>query len=195
VKRAVDVTGSALALLILWPLLLVLGALVKLDSPGPALFRPTVLGVNGHRFTLLKFRSMVANAPEVLKQRPELLDEYRRNLKVKQDPRITRVGAWLRRTSLDELPQLVNVLRGDLSLVGPRVLSDVEFTRYGAVGPAVLNVKPGLTGLWQVSGRHELSFERRVELDLQYIARASLWLDLVILCKTLPAVLSGRGAG
>jgi lipopolysaccharide/colanic/teichoic acid biosynthesis glycosyltransferase len=115
-------------------------------------------------------------------------------LKVKEDPRITRIGKPLRKLSLDELPQLINVLRGELSLVGPRVLSDVELARYGDAGEKVLSVTPGLTGLWQVSGRHELPFERRVELDLYYVDHRTLWTDLVILCKTIPAVLSGKGA-
>jgi lipopolysaccharide/colanic/teichoic acid biosynthesis glycosyltransferase len=193
-KRAIDVTGALLGLLVLWPVLLLVAVAVKLDSPGPVFYRPRVAGLRGRPFTLLKFRSMRENAATLLREHPELWEEYRRNLKVKEDPRITRIGRPLRKLSLDELPQLINVLRGELSLVGPRVLSDVELARYGDAGAKVLSVTPGLTGLWQVSGRHELSFERRVELDLYYVDHWTLWTDLVILAKTIPAVLSGTGA-
>jgi lipopolysaccharide/colanic/teichoic acid biosynthesis glycosyltransferase len=195
IKRLVDVTGALVGLAVLWPALLVIGVLIKLDSKGPVLYRPEVVGLRGKRFTLLKFRSMVEDASAVLRAQPELWEEYRRNLKVKADPRVTRLGKALRKASLDELPQLVNVLRGELSLVGPRVLSEVELARYGEAGEKVLSVVPGLTGLWQVSGRHELSFERRVELDLYYVDHRTLWMDLAILFRTVPAVFTGRGAG
>jgi lipopolysaccharide/colanic/teichoic acid biosynthesis glycosyltransferase len=194
-KRLTDIVGAVVGLIILWPVFVVVAILVKIDSKGPLLYRPTVVGLRGRRFTLLKFRSMVENAAEVLRGQPGLWEEYQKNLKVRDDPRITRVGRFLRRASLDELPQLINVLRGELSLVGPRVLSDVELRRYGDAGGRVLSVTPGLTGLWQVSGRHRVSFEKRMELDLYYVEHWSFWWDLVILVRTIPAVLSGAGAG
>ncbi len=194
-KRILDVIGASLGLLVLSPVMLLVSACVRLESPGPFLYRPEVVGYGGRRFKLLKFRSMVQNAGEVLRAKPELWVEYRTNLKLKNDPRITRVGAVLRKFSLDELPQFINVLRGEMSLVGPRVLSELELERYGDARELILSVTPGLTGLWQVSGRHTLPFERRMELDLQYIQQRTLWLDIWIIAKTFPAVLSGRGAG
>lgn len=194
-KRILDIVGASLGLLVLTPLMLLIAVCVRLDSRAPILYRPEVLGFKGRRFRLLKFRSMVQNAGEVLRTDAELWDEYRTNLKVKNDPRITPVGAVLRKFSLDELPQFINVLRGEMSLVGPRVLSEVELARYGDARDLILSVMPGLTGLWQVSGRHALPFERRVELDLYYVHNWSLWMDLLILIRTVPAVLSGRGAG
>jgi lipopolysaccharide/colanic/teichoic acid biosynthesis glycosyltransferase len=138
---------------------------------------------------------MVINAEEILRQDPKLWVEYSQNLKISGDIRITRVGLFLRKFSLDEIPQFYNVLRGEMSLVGPRILSDIELARYGQFGSKVLNVTPGLTGLWQVSGRHMVSFERRMEFDLYYVDHWNLRMDFIILLKTIPTVLSGRGAG
>ena len=193
-KRGIDLVGSVIGVVLFSPVLLLVAVLVIWDSPGPALYKISAFGIHGRRFTLYKIRSMVNNALDLLSQRPELMEEYRRSLKLANDPRITRIGRILRMTSLDELPQLFNVLRGDMSLVGPRCLSDIELERYGANGAKVLSVKPAMTGLWQVSGRQTVSFERRMELDLYYVDHWNLWMDAVILLKTLPAVFSGKGA-
>jgi len=194
VKRILDIVGSIVLLTIFSPLLFVIVIAIKLDSPGPAIYRRRVFGFQGKTFLMYKFRSMVVNAHEILQQNAKLREEYENSLKIDADPRVTAVGRILRKTSLDEFPQLVNVLRGDMSLVGPRQLGDIELARYGDAQEMVLSVKPGLSGLWQVSGRHAVSFERRVELDLYYVNHQSLWLDLIILLKTPLAVVTGRGA-
>jgi lipopolysaccharide/colanic/teichoic acid biosynthesis glycosyltransferase len=169
--------------------------LVKVDSPGPVFYRRRVLGIGGIEFDALKFRSMVINGDEILAQRPDLQAELAVNHKLKDDPRITRIGKLLRRTSLDELPQLINVLLGQMSLVGPRMISPAEKEQYGQMQHNLFTVKPGLTGLWQVSGRSDLSYVERVQIDMHYIRNYSIWLDLQILFfQTVPAVLKKRGA-
>jgi lipopolysaccharide/colanic/teichoic acid biosynthesis glycosyltransferase len=153
------------------------------------------MGVGGKEFDALKFRTMLVNGDALLAQQPAYLAELKKNHKLKYDPRITRVGRFLRRTSLDELPQLINVLLGDMSLVGPRMITAAEMAQYGLMQHNLLTVKPGLTGLWQVSGRSDLTYAERVRLDMHYIRNYSIWLDLQILFfQTLPAVLHGRGA-
>ena len=152
------------------------------------------MGLNGKQFHAYKFRTMVENGNEVLDRYPDLKDELVRNHKLKNDPRITRVGAFLRKFSLDELPQLFNVLRREMSLVGPRMISPEEVTMYKQFDMNLLTVLPGITGVWQVSGRSDVSYEERVRLDMYYIRNWSIWLDLQILFQTLPAVLKGRGA-
>ena len=194
IKRAVDIVGSIMLLVLLSPLLLVIVIAVKLDSPGPAIYRRRVFGYQGRKFLMYKVRTMVVNAHDILQRDAKLAEEYQHNLKIHADPRVTSLGRILRKTSLDELPQFLNVLRGEMSLVGPRVLGDVELERYGVYKDKVLSVKPGVTGLWQVSGRHTVSFERRMELDMQYVDHWSLDLDLKILLMTIPAVLTRRGA-
>jgi len=193
-KRALDVLVSALLLLLLLPLLLILGLLVKLTSPGPVIYRWKVVGRNGRPFVGYKFRSMVANADELkakLEDRNEMTGPV---FKLVNDPRITRVGSWMRRYSLDELPQLYSVLKGDMSLVGPRPPLVTEYARFNEYQKQKLGVKPGITCLWQISGRNELSdFDDWVGLDLSYIRRWSLWLDFKILLKTLTVVFSGSG--
>jgi lipopolysaccharide/colanic/teichoic acid biosynthesis glycosyltransferase len=193
-KRALDLSGAVVCLILLSPLLLAIALLVKLDSAGPVLYKRRLVGLKGQPFTAYKFRTMVSNAHDLLQQDPELLCQYQQTLKIAKDPRVTRLGRILRKTSLDELPQLFNVLRGEMSLVGPRMLGDIELERYGAYKEKVLSVKPGITGLWQVSGRHTVSFERRVELDLEYVEHWSPGLDLKILLLTIPAVLTRKGA-
>lgn len=193
-KRTMDMAGSAAWLVLLSPLLVLIAIGIKIDSPGPILFSRRLIGYHGKPFTAYKFRTMVADAHNLLVSSPELLGEYRANLKIVNDPRVTRLGRVLRKLSLDELPQLVTVLKGDMSLVGPRMLGDIELERYGVWRDKVLSFKPGVTGLWQVNGRHTVSFERRMELDLQYVHNWSLWLDLRILLKTIPVVLTARGA-
>ena len=189
-----DLGVSLALLLLLSPLLLLIAVLVNLTSPGPVLFRRSVQGLDGKPFDVLKFRSMVVNAHEMMAADPVLRAEYATNLKIKDDPRITRIGRVLRRTSLDELPQLLNVGAGDMSLVGPRMLGDIELAAYGPLQAKVLSVKPGITGLWQISGRHRTSFDDRVRLDMHYIDHWSLVVDWQILVKTPLAVLSMAGA-
>ncbi|MEJ5199277.1 MAG: sugar transferase, partial [Anaerolineae bacterium] len=183
-----------LGLVLLGPLLLILGLVVRLDSPGPALYRRRVMGRGGTQFDAFKLRTMYVDGDAILAQRPDLWAQWQRDQKLHDDPRITRVGRWLRRYSLDELPQLINVLRGEMSLVGPRMFAAVELPRYGEHAAEILGVRPGITGLWQVSGRADLPHEERARLDLQYVRTRSFWLDLKLLLLTVPAVLRARGA-
>lgn len=193
-KRAVDLVGSICGLIVSAPIGAAICIWVRRDSPGPIFYRRRLIGYKGAPFIAYKFRTMVSNAHEQLLTNPELLNEYRQNLKLANDPRITRSGRFLRKSSLDELPQLINVLKGEMSLVGPRMLGDVELERYGQDRITVLSCRPGITGLWQVSGRHQTSFERRRELDVEYVRTWSFWLDIKILVKTLPVVIRGIGA-
>ena len=193
-KRVLDLLVSSIMLLVLWPLMLVIAVAVKFDSPGPVFHHRRVVGVGGKLFDALKFRTMYLDADERLARDPELRREFEENYKLKDDPRVTRVGRLLRRTSLDELPQLFNVLKGQMSLVGPRIITSEERTRYGKWRMNLTTVKPGITGLWQVSGRSDLSYTERVRLDMHYIRNYSLWLDLHLLYRTIPVVLKGSGA-
>lgn len=194
-KSALDYSLILLALPMLLPLFAILAVMVKLDSPGPIFYRRKVLGVGGRPFDAFKFRTMYVNGNAILDQHPELKAELERTHKLKNDPRITPIGKFLRRTSLDELPQLINVLLGQMSLVGPRMISPSEHELYGRMKLNLLTVKPGLTGMWQVSGRSDLSYDDRVRLDMVYIRNYSIWTDIQILFfQTLPAVTKGRGA-
>jgi lipopolysaccharide/colanic/teichoic acid biosynthesis glycosyltransferase len=193
-KRLVDYALVIPALLILWPLFLGLALAVRFDSPGPIIYRRRVLGRDGRVFDAFKFRTMFVNGDDILAQHPTLKAELDRNYKLKDDPRVTKVGKLLRKFSLDELPQLFNVLFQDMSLIGPRIIAPDEIEKYGAYGPDLLTVMPGLTGLWQVSGRSNTSYDDRVKLDMRYIHNWSLIMDIQILCKTLPAVMKGEGA-
>lgn len=194
VRRAIDVIGAATGLLLLSPVLGAAAIAIKTEDGGPVIHRRRVLGLGGREFHALKLRTMRPDADAWLAARPELKREYERNIKLSNDPRVTRVGHWLRRTSVDELPQLWNVVRGQMSLVGPRMIHPSESDRYRDFLPQRLSVKPGLTGLWQISGRQNVDYEARVALDREYLARRSLVLDLTILLKTLPAVLKKEGA-
>ncbi len=176
------------------PLYALLWLAVRLDSPGPAIHRRRVLGLGGRGFDAFKFRSMHVDGDAILDRHPELRERLSREHKLEDDPRVTRVGRWLRKSSLDELPQAFNVLRGEMSIVGPRMISPQEHREYGQWDLNLLTVKPGITGLWQVSGRSDLSYEDRVRLDMNYIRNWTIWLDLQILMQTIPAVLSRRGA-
>jgi len=194
-KRTMDVIGSCVLLVLAVPLWLVIVLCIRLDSPGPAIFRQTRVGLNKRPFTMYKFRSMHQDADAMVKDLVGLNDEAGPAFKIHDDPRTTRVGRMIRRLSLDEIPQLLNVIRGDMSLVGPRPLFEWEFARIDE--PWIkrrCSVKPGITGLWQVSGRSDLPFGKRIELDLQYIDTWSLRNDLGILARTLRAVASGQGA-
>ncbi len=192
-KRGLDVVGAALLMILLSPVMLLVALAIKLDSRGPVLYRQERLGLHGRPFEVVKFRSMCCDADERL---PGLLSRNEINghaFKLANDPRITRVGRVMRRTSLDELPQLANVLRGQMSLVGPRPPLPSEVARYDIWHRRRLSMKPGMTGLWQVGARREPEFDRWVQSDLQYIDSWSLWLDLKIIVRTIPAVLSGTG--
>ena len=197
VKRAFDLLGAFGLILLFGPLMLIVGFLIKLDG-GPAVFGHRRIGAEGRDFTCWKFRSMVVDAPEVfdrlMKSDAEARAEWAATRKLRNDPRITWVGRFLRRTSLDELPQLLNVLTGDMSLVGPRPIVREEVARYHACFPFYTRCRPGLTGLWQVSGRNDVDYGRRVQLDTAYLLGWSLWGDIRILLRTVGVMLSGKGA-
>ncbi len=193
-KRAIDITAAVVLLILLAPVLALIALAIRLDSRGPAIFRQTRLGKNSRPFTFYKFRGMVDEA-EALQAEIEHLNEADGPIfKMRDDPRITRVGRFLRTTSLDELPQLWNVLKGEMSLVGPRPPIPSEVARYEPWQGNRLLVRGGITGLWQVSGRSELSFDEMVRLDVEYITTWSLWLDMGIIFKTFAAVFSTKGA-
>jgi exopolysaccharide biosynthesis polyprenyl glycosylphosphotransferase len=194
VKRVVDVLLAIVTLLLVSPLLLLVAVAIRLDSPGPVLFQQQRVGRGGRTFELLKFRSMVEGADAEREALTQVVGVDGRRFKLKDDPRVTRVGRILRRSSLDELPQFLNVLRGDMSVVGPRPGLSEEVARYHEWHKQRLGVVPGLTGLWQVSGRSEIPFDEMVLLDVYYIENWSLGLDLRILVQTIPSVLLGRGA-
>jgi lipopolysaccharide/colanic/teichoic acid biosynthesis glycosyltransferase len=195
-RRSIDVLVTGLGLLCLSPLLAVVALAVKLDSRGPVFFAQERLGEHGRRFSMWKFRTMVANADalkdQLAKQCAAATDGVR--FKMQRDPRVTRVGSFLRKFSIDELPQLFNVLRGDMTLLGPRPAVWREVAHYDKRALRRLEVKPGLTCLWQVSGRSDLSFAQQIELDLEYVDRVQPKDELRILLQTVPAVLTGRGA-
>lgn len=195
IKRFLDIVLSLTALIVLFPLFLILAILIKLSSPGPVFFVQTRVGRFGRNFCFYKFRSMYVDAEQ---RKQELLSRNQSRdgviFKMKDDPRITPIGRVLRKTSMDELPQFLNVLFGDMSLVGPRPPLPSEVKQYSLEARKRLNVQPGLTCLWQVSGRSDIPFKEQVSLDKQYISSRSLKLDLLILLRTIPAILSGRGA-
>lgn len=197
IKRSFDIFVSGSALVVLSPVFLLIAMLVKLDG-GPVFFGHKRLGLNGKVFSCLKFRSMVKGGDSVLKkylsENPAANAEWQRDWKLQNDPRITRPGAILRRTSLDELPQLLNVLRGDMSLVGPRPIVVGEIDKYNSDILHYYRVRPGITGLWQVSGRNDVSYAQRVKMDSWYVRNWSLWHDVAILCKTVPVILKRTGA-
>lgn len=193
-KLILDYSIALPGLIAIAPFLLVIAIVIKLDSPGPILYRRRVMGINGKQFDAYKFRTMRVNGDEILARHPELQEELRRNHKLKNDPRITRVGHFLRKYSLDELPQLLNVLKREMSLVGPRMIAPEEMEMYEQWGMNLLTVPPGITGLWQVSGRSDIAYGERVQLDMQYIRNWSIWLDLQILTQTPMAVIRARGA-
>ena len=194
VKRLTDFIGSALLVILLSPLLLVTAVAVKATSPGPVFFGQERIGMNKRRFRLLKFRSMVVDAEERKKDLAHLNEMDGPTFKMRKDPRVTRVGAILRKFSIDELPQLINVFQGEMSLVGPRPPLLCEVDLYDWSDRRRLSIKPGITCLWQVSGRNQLTFEEWMVLDRKYIDNWSVWLDLKILVKTIPVVLGGKGA-
>jgi exopolysaccharide biosynthesis polyprenyl glycosylphosphotransferase len=193
-KTVLDYSLALAALLVLWPLFLALAIAVRLGSRGPVLHRRRVLGLHGREFDAFKFRTMCPDAVSRLDRDPDLARRLAEDGKLKDDPRVTRVGRVLRKYSLDELPQLFNVLAGQMSIVGPRMISPAEHAKYGRWDLNLLTVKPGITGRWQVSGRSDLTYEDRVRLDMNYIRNWTIWQDLQILLQTIPVVLFGRGA-
>jgi len=197
VKRGVDILGSLIFLLALAPVMLVLALLVRMDG-GPALFAHTRIGANGKTFGCLKFRSMCIDAEkrlqDILARDPEARAEWERDHKLRNDPRITAVGRFLRQSSLDELPQLLNVLFGQMSLVGPRPIVRAEVSRYGTAIQEYLRCRPGITGLWQTSGRNDVNYDKRVELDTRYARSWSFRQDVIILFRTVGVVLKRSGA-
>lgn len=198
IKRGIDLLGSFFLLLLLSPLLLLLMLLIMLDSPGPGFFRQERLGKGLQRFTVVKFRTMAPDAEarlaEMLQEDPQAKAEYETYHKLENDPRVTRVGKFLRKFSLDELPRLWNVLRGEMSLSGPRAYLPVERDKMGDYAPIILRVAPGMTGWWQVLGRHNTGFKKRLQMDEYYISNWSLWMDAYIFLKTVFVVLKGDGA-
>lgn len=197
-KRALDLLIAIAALPFALVLIALVSVLLKATSPGPIFYRHTRVGLKGKPFGLWKFRTMIHKSDHLLwshlAESAEAQQEWMRYQKLKRDPRVTKVGTFLRRTNLDELPQLLNVLRGEMSLVGPRPVVQGELKRYGAGGVLYTAVLPGITGLWQVSGRGSLPYERRVALDVEYVTTWSFARDLIVLTKTLNAVWTGRGA-
>ncbi|MBN1180521.1 MAG: exopolysaccharide biosynthesis polyprenyl glycosylphosphotransferase, partial [Anaerolineae bacterium] len=193
-KAALDYAGALVGVVVLAPLFAALALWVRLDSPGPAIYRRRVVGLYGRPFDAYKFRTMRVDADVYLEAHPELKAEWAREGKVRDDPRITRAGRVLRVWSLDELPQLFNVLKGEMSLVGPRMVTQVELDHFGHWQHNLLTVKPGLTGLWQVSGRADLSYAERVRLDMHYIRNYSIWLDVRLLFNTVSVFTKRRGA-
>lgn len=198
IKRTFDIVLSLFGLVVLSPLFLILAVLIKINSRGPVFFGHTRLGKGGRIFTCYKFRTMVENAQEVLEEvlvdNPEARTQWEKDFKLKEDPRITKVGAFLRKTSLDELSQLWNVLKGEMSLVGPRPIVSDEVEKYGEKSRYFFKVTPGITGLWQVSGRNDIDYDERVLLDEYYAKNWSLWLDIEIIIRTFGAILKSKGA-
>jgi lipopolysaccharide/colanic/teichoic acid biosynthesis glycosyltransferase len=192
-KRCLDLVGAALLLLILLPVFALLALFVAFDDGTPIFYRRRVVGKPGE-FDAFKFRSMKRNADEILKRDPALRAEFEQNFKLKEDPRLTRAGAILRKHSLDELPQLFNVLLGQMSLVGPRMITAPELEKYGPFKELLLSVRPGITGYWQVNGRQEVAYQERVAMDVHYVENWSLWLDLKILFLTPLKVIKREGA-
>jgi len=187
------VLGSSLLIVLLSPVFLIVALLILLSDGKPILFRRRCVGPRGE-FDAFKFRTMRRDADQVLERNQTLRDAFHQNFKLKSDPRITRLGSVLRKFSLDELPQLVNVLRGEMSLVGPRMITAPELQKYGEFRYLLLTVRPGVTGFWQVYGRQEVSYEERVRMDIEYIRNWSLGMDLKLLCLTPWRVICGRGA-
>jgi lipopolysaccharide/colanic/teichoic acid biosynthesis glycosyltransferase len=198
VKRVLDIAASTIFFVLTLPVMLIVAGFIRLDSPGPALYRQTRVGRGGRPFELFKLRTMRKDSDAVLAeyllQNPEQEEEWRSYRKLKDDPRVTRLGRFLRKYSLDELPQLFNVVRGNMSLVGPRPVVFEETRSFGEHGPIVFSMRPGLTGLWAVSGRNEVSYDERAQMESRYVQDWTLLLDFQIILRTVPAVLTGHGA-
>ena len=194
-KRSFDIISASIGILFLLPLFIVLAILVKLDSKGPIFFSHKRIGKNGKIIGIYKFRSMVSNSEEIFKNfTEEQKKEFEKNFKLDDDPRITKIGGFLRKTSLDELPQLLNIIKGDMSVVGPIPIVRAEVEKYGVCADKLFSVKPGLTGFWQANGRSDTTYEERVQMDMYYIDNRSFLLDIRIILKTVISVIRKEGA-
>ena len=195
IKRGLDIVFSFLALIILSPIFLIIGLLIKIDSPGKIFFKHKRIGKDGKYIYLYKFRTMYKNADELKKKfTKEQLEEFERDFKLKNDPRVTKIGKFLRKTSLDELPQLLNILKGDMALIGPRPVVDKEIEKYGMLKNIFLSVTPGLTGYWACNGRSCTNYDERIKLELFYVYNFCFKLDLKIFLKTIKSVITKEGA-
>lgn len=195
IKRFMDVILATIALVVLSPIFLIIAIAIKIESKGPVFFKHARVGKNGKIIKLYKFRSMVINAEELIKSfTPEQMKEYKENYKLTNDPRITKIGKFLRKTSLDELPQLFNIIKGDLSIIGPRPVVTDELKKYGTNTEKFLSVTPGLTGYWAANGRSCTSYEQRMQMELYYIDNLSLKMDIKVFFKTIEAVIKREGA-
>lgn len=195
VKRVFDIVCSLIGLIVLSPVFIIISILIKTTSEGPVFFAHKRVGKGGKTIKIYKFRSMVTNAEELIKQfTPEQKAEYEKNFKLENDPRVTKVGKFMRKTSLDELPQLINILKGDISIVGPRPVMDVETQIYGNYRNMLLSVKPGLTGFWAANGRSHTTYTRRRAMEIYYVKNRSVLLDLKIIFKTFISVFKREGA-
>jgi exopolysaccharide production protein ExoY len=193
-KRSLDISMALIGLALAMPLLVILGFLIFWEDHHSIIYKQQRIGLHGHLFTVYKLRTMVMHADDYLNQNPEMQAAWKARGKLSNDPRVTPIGRFLRRTSLDELPQLLNVLRGEMTFVGPRAIQLSEVVAFGELSQLRQQVKPGLTGLWQVSGRSSTTYQQRCVLDCIYIIECSLWSDIRILIKTISVVLDGRGA-
>ena len=195
VKRMIDVVLSLFGLVLISPFVVIIAILIKIDSKGPVFFKHHRIGKNGKPFSMYKFRTMKDGAEAMINDfTPEQLEEWNENFKLKDDPRITRIGKFLRKTSLDELPQLINILRGDMSIVGPRPIIEVELEEYGNDKDEFLSIRPGLTGWWASNGRSEISYPERCSYELYYVRNESFWLDVKIMFLSVFSVFLHKGA-
>lgn len=194
-KRIADVLIAAISIVVFSPIMLIVMLIIRLDSKGPVIFGHTRIGKNGEKIKVYKFRTMYENSKELFEQfTPEQKKEYEENFKLDNDPRVTKVGRFLRKTSLDELPQLLNILKGNMSIVGPRPIVDAEKEKYGIYFDKLISVTPGLTGYWQANGRSDTTYEERVQMDMYYIDNRSILMDIKIILKTFISVIKKEGA-
>lgn len=195
IKRLIDIIGSLIGIILLSPIYIIIAILIKFDSPGKIVFGHTRKGKGGKDIKVYKFRTMYSNASEIFESfTPEQKEEYYTNFKLDNDPRVTKLGGFLRKTSLDELPQLFNILKGDMTIIGPRPIVEKEISKYGDKAEKLFSVVPGLAGYWQANGRSDTTYEERVEMDMYYIDNMSFYLDVKILFQTAISVLKGEGA-
>ena len=194
-KRFIDIIIGTIGLIVCIPIFIIIGIAIKIDSKGPVFFKHKRIGKHGKKLEIYKFRTMIENAEEAMKNfTEEQKKEFAENFKLENDPRVTRVGKILRKTSLDELPQIINILKGEMSIIGPRPIVKSELEKYGSNQDKFLSVAPGLTGYWAANGRSDVSYEERMALELYYVNNRSLILDMKIFFKTIGSVLKGRGA-
>ena len=195
IKRLIDIIGSLIGIILLSPIYIIIAILIKFDSPGKIVFGHTRKGKGGKDIKVYKFRTMYSNANEIFESfTSEQKEEYSKNFKLDNDPRVTKLGGFLRKTSLDELPQLFNILKGDMTIIGPRPIVEKEISKYGNKAEKLFSVVPGLAGYWQANGRSDTTYEERVEMDMYYIDNMSFYLDVKILFQTAISVLKGEGA-